>query len=57
MFAREKQGTVYGFADCINILVSYGDIMVRIRTLCEYVFFPSCYVSRFRERDILKVQF
>jgi hypothetical protein len=57
MFTRKKQGIVYGFADRINVRVGDGHIMVRIRTLCEYVFFPSCYVSRFWEGDVLKVKF
>jgi len=57
MFTRKKQGTIYGFADCFNVRIGNGDIMVRIRALCEYVFFPSCYVSRFWEGDVLKVQF
>ncbi len=57
MFACEKQCAIYGFAYYINVRIRYGQIMVRIRTLCEYVFFPSCYMSRFWEGDVLKVQF
>ena len=57
MFAREKQGAIDGFGHCLNVRVGYGHVVVRIRTLCEHVFFPSCYVSRFREGNVIKVKF
>jgi len=57
MFAREKQGAVYWLGHCINVRISYCQIMIRICALCEHVFFPSRYMSRFREGHILKVKF
>jgi|LauGreDrversion4_2_1035121.scaffolds.fasta_scaffold26783_2 hypothetical protein len=56
MFAREKQCALYGFRNRINVRICHEHVMVRIRTLCKYVFFPSRYVSRFWEGDVLKVQ-
>jgi hypothetical protein len=56
MFAREKQGAIYRFRNRINVRIRHGHVMVRIRTLCKYVFFPSRYMSRFWEGDVLKVQ-
>jgi hypothetical protein len=57
MFAREKQGAIYRLGHRINVRIGYRQIVVRICALCEHVFFPSRYMSRFREGHVLEVKF